>query len=66
MWRKGPSFITRTIQVGQKTKRYTSMYAREYSLRLGVISPEQFQAALDRFELGTLIKKERTVLDHYC
>jgi hypothetical protein len=28
--------------------------SREYSKRLGVISPEQLQAALDRFDLGEL------------
>ncbi len=28
---------------------------REYSKRLGVLTPEQLQAALDRFDLGTLI-----------
>jgi hygromycin-B 7''-O-kinase len=34
------------------------MYARKYSLRLGVISPEQFQAALDRFHLGKFLHAE--------
>ena len=28
---------------------------QEYSKRLGVIEPAQFQAALDRFDLGTFI-----------
>ncbi len=34
------------------------MHTREYSPSLGVISPEQFQAALDRFGLGTCIQAE--------
>jgi hygromycin-B 7''-O-kinase len=34
------------------------MSATAYSRRLGSIEPEQFQAALDRFELGTLISAE--------
>jgi aminoglycoside phosphotransferase (APT) family kinase protein len=32
--------------------------AREYSQRLGRLTTEQLQAALDRFDLGTLIKAE--------
>jgi len=34
------------------------MTARMYSQRLGVIADDQFQAALDRFNLGTFIKAE--------
>jgi hygromycin-B 7''-O-kinase len=30
-------------------------YTQEYSKRLGIIEPAQFQAALDRFDLGTFI-----------
>ena len=30
-------------------------YVREYSKRLGIIEPAQFQSALDRFDLGTFI-----------
>ena|GEM_PF-5010758 len=32
--------------------------AREYSKRLGVLSQRQFQAALDRFDLGELVRAE--------
>jgi aminoglycoside phosphotransferase (APT) family kinase protein len=32
-----------------------SLEPREYSKRLGVLTPEQFQAALDRFDLGALV-----------
>ena len=32
--------------------------AREYSKRLGVLSHDQFQAALDRFDLGGLVRVE--------
>ncbi|MGH2608436.1 MAG: hypothetical protein ACRDHF_05045, partial [Tepidiformaceae bacterium] len=34
------------------------MGSREYSKRLGVISDEQLQAALDRFGLGRLVQAE--------
>lgn len=34
------------------------MQPTQYSLRLGEISPHQFQAALDRFDLGTFIQAE--------
>jgi hypothetical protein len=34
------------------------MKAKMYSQHLGVISDEQFQAALDRFELGRFIQAE--------
>jgi hygromycin-B 7''-O-kinase len=31
---------------------------RQYSKRLGILSPRQFQAALDRFDLGMLLRAE--------
>src|SRR5687767_6422954 len=34
------------------------MSAVEYSRRLGILTDEQLQAALDRFELGTFIRAE--------
>lgn len=34
------------------------MASREYSTRLGVISDEQLQAALDRFDLGRFVAAE--------
>ena len=37
---------------------YIAMVARKYSHSLGTISNDQFQAALDRFDLGTFLQAE--------
>ena len=39
--------------------------AREYSPRLGAITPDQFQAALDRFGLGRFIAAEPITLGNW-
>ena len=39
--------------------------AREYSRRLGVLSDDQFQAALDRFGLGTLVRADLVLFGNF-
>jgi hygromycin-B 7''-O-kinase len=43
----------------------TAGVAREYSKRLGTLSPEQFQAALDRSDLGTFVSAEPVAFGNF-